>query len=183
MTGTYQNGHISNFRVPLLFHHPLLPRIHVNANCSSVSILPTILDLLVNTKSLNHEDSQIAHDLIGEYEGQSLIRPYRTSQSNRQAWIMSIINAGGTMLSVGSAAVPYRLILPLTEDFEYRFTHLDEDPYELAPITDWSLESLLTHVASTYGSEASDWVAKAEVAGLWWVDERKRLWNYHDGHD
>lgn len=84
------------------------------------------------------------------------------------------------MLSVGSAAVPYRLILPLSEGFEYRFTHLEQDPYELSPLTAWDLDSLAAHVASHHGLNASDWLVKAEGMGSWWIDERKRLWNYHE---
>ena len=153
---------------------------HLNVNGSAVSILPTILDLLVNTKSLNADDTEITLDLINEYEGQSLIRPYRTSHNGREAWNMGIINAGGSMLSVGSAAVPWRLNLPLNNDFEYRFTHLDKDPYELEPITGWTMSSLAAEVHSRHGPEAFDWVQKAEKVGLWWVMERKKLWNYRD---
>ncbi|KAJ5779383.1 hypothetical protein N7457_007103 [Penicillium paradoxum] len=180
VTGTYHNPHISNFRVPLLFHHPLLPRMHLNVNGSAVSILPTVLDLLVNTNSLNAMDTEIALDLMNEYEGQSLIRPYRTSQNGREAWNMGIINAGGSMLSVGSAAVPWRLNLPLNNDFEYRFTDLEKDPYELAAITGWTMGSLAAEVHSKHGPEAFEWAQKAEKVGLWWVAERKKLWNYQD---
>ena len=77
---------------------------HLNVNGSAVSILPTILDLLVNTNSLNADDTEIALDLMNEYEGQSLIRPYRTSHNGREAWNMGVINAGGSMLSVGALA-------------------------------------------------------------------------------
>ncbi|KAJ5138722.1 uncharacterized protein N7515_003570 [Penicillium bovifimosum] len=180
ITGTYHNPHISNFRVPLLFHHPLLPRMHLKVDGSAISILPTILDLLVNTNSLNAIDKEIALDLMNEYEGQSLIRPYRTSQNGREAWNMGIINAGGSMLSVGSAAVPWRLNLPLNNDFEYRFTHLEKDPYELEPITGWTMGALAAEVYSRHGAEAFDWAEKAEKIGLWWVAERKKLWNYRD---
>ncbi|OGE52086.1 hypothetical protein PENARI_c011G04505 [Penicillium arizonense] len=180
VTGTYQNPHISNFRVPLLFHHPLLPRLHLDVNGSAISILPTILDLLVTTSSLNEADSIIAQDLMNEYEGQSLIRPYRASHNGREAWNMGVINAGGTMLSVGSAAVPWRLNLPLNNDFEYRFTDLERDPFELDPATAWSMGGLAADVYSKFGPEAVDWVLKAEKVGLWWVTERKKLWNYED---
>ncbi|KZN85727.1 hypothetical protein EN45_099210 [Penicillium chrysogenum] len=180
VTGTYHNPHVSNFRVPLVFHHPLLPRMHLNVNGSAVSILPTILDLLVNTNSLNADDTEIALDLMNEYEGQSLIRPYRTSHNGREAWNMGVINAGGSMLSVGSAAVPWRLNLPLNNDFEYRFTDLNKDPYELEPVTGWTMGSLAAEVHFKHGPEAFDWAQKAEKVGLWWVAERKKLWHYRD---
>jgi hypothetical protein len=93
---------------------------------------------------------------------------------------MGVINAGGTMLSVGSAAVPWRLNLPLNNDFEYRFTDLERDPFELNPATAWSMGGLAADVYSKFGPEAVDWVLKAEKVGLWWVTERKKLWNYED---
>lgn len=178
VSGTYENGHISNFRIPLIFRHPLLPKLQVTANATSMSVVPTILDLLVNSGSLNGGDSMVALDLMNEYEGQSLIRPYQATHNGRQAWNFGIINPGGTMLSVGSAAVPYRLILPLTEDFEYTFSNLDTDPHELSPTHGWSLEALMGHVQRQYGDEASKWLSDAEKVGRWWIEEQKRLWNY-----
>lgn len=179
ITGTFENGHISNFQIPLVFRHPLLPRINVTANTSSIAILPTILDLLVQTNSLNEQDKDAASDLIHEYEGQSLLRPYKASKNGRQAWNMGIINTGGTMLSVASALVPYRLILPLTDNFAYRFSDLSQDPYETDVIEDWDFHSLLHTIKKKYGHDAAYWTKEAEQVGRWWVDERKRLWNYH----
>ncbi|KAJ5610483.1 hypothetical protein N7510_007202 [Penicillium lagena] len=179
VTGTYENGHISNFRIPLVFRHPLLPRLQITANATSMSVVPTILDLLVNTKSLNEKDSAAAQDLMNEYEGQSLIRPYQATHNGRQAWNFGIINAGGTMLSVGSAAVPYRLILPLTPDFEFAFSDLDVDPDELSPLRGWTQEEVIDRVREQHGDKAAEWVADAANVGRWWVDERKRLWHHH----
>jgi len=34
-----------------------------------MSVVPTILDLLVQTKSINDQDSTAALDLLNEYEG------------------------------------------------------------------------------------------------------------------
>lgn len=82
------------------------------------------------------------------------------------------------MLSVGSAAVPYRLILPLSEDFEYMFSNLDTDPDELNPLHGWSLEELIGHVQRKHGDEAGKWLSDAEKVGKWWIEEQKRLWNY-----
>lgn len=117
---------------------------------------------------------------MNEYEGQSLIRPYRSSYNGREAWNIGVINTGGSMLSVGSAAVPWRLSLPLTTDLEYHFTDLDKDPYELNPVLAWTMTSLLGDVHSRHGQEALDWVQKAQKVGLWWAMERKKLWNYRD---
>lgn len=146
-----------------------------------MSILPTILDLLINTDSLDDVDKNAASDLIQEYEGQSLLRPYKESHNGRQAWNMGIINTGGTMLSVASAAAPYRLILPLTPEFAFIFSDLSQDPYETDVVEDWDLDSLLHTVKRKYGHDAVHWLKEAEKVGRWWVDEKKRLWNYHDG--
>jgi hypothetical protein len=146
-----------------------------------MSILPTILDLLINTDSLDDVDKNAASDLIQEYEGQSLLRPYKESHNGRQAWNMGIINTGGTMLSVASAAAPYRLILPLTREFTFIFSDLSQDPYETDVVEDWDFHSLLHTVKRRYGHDAAHWLKEAEKVGRWWVDEKKRLWNYHDG--
>lgn len=177
VSGTYENGHISNFRVPLVFRHPLLPALQVTANATSMSVVPTILDLLVNSGSLNEMDSSAALDLMNEYEGQSLVRPYQATHNGRQAWNFGIINPGGTMLSLGSAAVPYRLILPLAEDFEYIFSDLDTDPDELSPLRGWSLEELIGRVQRKHGDKAGKWLVDAEKVGKWWIKEQKILWN------
>lgn len=180
VSGTYENGHISNFHIPVVFRHPRLPRIQVTANASTMSVVPTMLDLLVQTKSLNKRDSDIAQDLMNEYEGQSLIRPYKAEHNGRQAWNFGIINAGGTMLSVSSAAAPYRLILPLTTDFEYTFSHLEKDPAEKAVIKEWKRDGLVRRVLREHGREAAQWVQEAEEVARWWIEDRKRLWNYHE---
>ena len=180
VSGTYENGHISNFRIPVVFRHPLLPQIQVTANATTLSVVPTILDLLVNTKSLNEKDSDIALDLMNEYEGQSLIRPFQAQKNGRQAWNFGIINAGGTKLAVTSAAAPYRMILPLTKDFEFVFSDLEKDPHEEHLINEWNLEGLMKKVQNEHGKDAAKWVEEAESVAKWWIEERKRLWNYHE---
>ncbi|KAH7168176.1 alkaline-phosphatase-like protein [Fusarium sp. MPI-SDFR-AT-0072] len=111
-TGTYKNGHVSNFRVPITFRHSHIPRVQYEANATLISILPTILDLLTNTGSLNRKDTVIASDLIHYYEGQSLIRPYKISQNGRRVWNFGVVNSGASMLSVTSADAPRRLAIP-----------------------------------------------------------------------
>lgn len=180
MTGAYENPHISNFRVPIVFRHPHLPRVHVEANATSIAILPTILDLLVKTKSLGDKDSSAAKHLIHEYEGQSLIRPYISSKNGRQAWNFGIINAGGTMLAVSSAASPYRLIVPLVDSFGYRFTDTKTDPVEKDPLEGWSVTDLGIAVKKKYGEEAEKWIHEADAIARWWSSERHRLYHYKE---
>ncbi|KAG8362096.1 hypothetical protein FVEN_g2 [Fusarium venenatum] len=180
-TGTYGNGHISNFRVPITFRHPNIPRVQYNANATSLSILPTIFDLLINTHSLNTKDTEVASELLYDYEGQSLIRPYKNSHNGRRAWNFGIINGGGSLLSVTSADAPWRLVLPLDDKSEYRFTDLKNDPLELKPLEKWSKDDLVSTVKSKYGEDASQWVVEAEAVTRWWGLERKRLWGYNRG--
>lgn len=84
------------------------------------------------------------------------------------------------MLSIGSAAFPYRLILPLGSEKQHEFSNLDKDPNELSVIREWGSKALVERVRREYGDEAADWAVDAEKVGKWWVGERKRLWNYHD---
>lgn len=178
VTGTFQNPHISNFRVPIVFRHPRLPRIRVDANATSMSILPTVLDLLVQTGSLDADDTAAAMALTQEYEGQSLARPFVPTRNGRQSWNFGIINAGGAMLSVTSAAAPFRLILPLTEEFQYRFSDLKVDPEEHAVTQAWSIADLESEVRSKHGAEAAEWALAANKVGRWWSSKRPELYHY-----
>ncbi|KAJ3454273.1 hypothetical protein MRS44_018167 [Fusarium solani] len=180
-TGTYQNGHISNFRVPITFRHPRIPRVQYNALATSLSILPTILDLLVSTGSLNGKDAVVASDLIQDYEGQSFIRPYRDTHNGRRAWNFGIINSGASMLSVTSADAPWRLVMPLDQGSRYRLTDLKSDPLELEPLEKWSMGELASEAGSRHGVNASRWAVEAEAVARWWAAERKRLWGYKPG--
>ena len=166
-------------RVPLLFHHPSLPRIQLAINATSMSILPTILDLLTTTSSLSQQDSEIASDLLQQYEGQSLIREFEPERNGRQQWNMGVLNPGGTVLSVSSAAVPYRLIMPVCKSGVYRFTSNDMDPYEDSPLEEYSLDSMQKRVHKEIGKPAAQWVAEAEKVGKWWMLEMRRRWDFN----
>jgi hypothetical protein len=204
MTGTYENGHISNFRVPLVFRHPHMPRIDITANATSLSIIPTILDLLVQSESLDTRDAEIASAILPEYQGQSLIRPFvpaigdlgpnsnpnkarspRPTHKHKDAqtqrvWNFGLINAGGSMVSVTSADTPYRLILPIREGFEYVFTHLDKDPGEQHPMKTWTLSEIVEEITTKFGEDAASWTEDAEQVGKWYVNEQRRIWGYRE---
>ena len=168
--------------MPLVFHHPAMPRIQLNLNATSISIIPTILDLLVTTSSLSSQDTEIASNLIHQYEGQSLIRPYQTTKAGRQAWNIAVLNAGGAVLSVSSAAVPFRLIIPVCTNGVYRFTDISRDPYELAPIQEFSIAKLAKKIRKSYADDAaSKWLVEADQVGRYWVLEQRRRWRYHGG--
>lgn len=130
------------------------------------------------TSSLNTQDTEIASNLIQQYEGQSLARPYKVKKNGRQAWIVSVLNAGGAILSVSSAAVPHRLILPICKAGVYRFTSTTRDPNELHPIEEYSISALAARVAKEFEDEAANWVTDAEKIGKWWVVEQRRRWKF-----
>ncbi|KAK0387249.1 hypothetical protein NLU13_5562 [Sarocladium strictum] len=176
--GTYENEHVSNYRVGLTFRHPHLPRVQYDANATTASILPTILDLLINSGSLNEKDTHIASDLVQDYEGQSLIRPYKKNDGDRRAWSFTVVNSGAGMLGVTSADVPWRLTMPLNKVLEYRVTDAVADPQELAPVSAWSPEELEEAARYELGLEAAQWIAEAIPTARWWVKERQRLWRY-----
>ncbi|OJJ44554.1 hypothetical protein ASPZODRAFT_2111263 [Penicilliopsis zonata CBS 506.65] len=193
MTGTFENPHISNFRVPLVFRHPHLPALTVSANVTSLSIVPTILDLLVESGSLDARDRSVASGLVNEYQGQSLLRPYQTERKNTKhskgkgkdkddnevsLWNFGLINAGGAMISVTASNSAYRVILPLSSKFEYSFSNLETDPGEKHPLHDWTADGLLASVASKYGDGAAEWAIDAIRVGGWWAHEQKRIWDY-----
>ncbi|EED16452.1 conserved hypothetical protein [Talaromyces stipitatus ATCC 10500] len=194
LQGTFENSHISNFRVPLLFRHAHLPHMDIEANVTTgMNILPTVLDMLVESKSLNEADIEIARSLIHEYQGQSLLRPFisRDDRIRRRVWNIGIINAGGSLVAAMSADLPYRLIVPITRHghgmngkrdsetlFEYRFTHTLVDPHEQSPLSQWIFTDLRKAVREEYGEEAEDWIEEARKMVQWWVVEQKRIWNY-----
>ncbi|GAM88645.1 hypothetical protein ANO11243_066790 [Dothideomycetidae sp. 11243] len=183
---SYENPHIANFRVPLAFQHPSLPPLQMNVSATSIQILPTILDLLLASGSLSASDTKIAEALLPQYQGQSLIRPLKTSEHGREVWMPAIVTLGGSTMTIGSAASPYRLALPLCNSSEYRFTDLSRDPNELAPTTAWSMEVLLKKISVSYRRHGTnteqrnpvEWTRDAEKIARWWSWEMRRLWKY-----
>ncbi|CRL31239.1 Alkaline-phosphatase-like, core domain [Penicillium camemberti] len=207
MIGTYENGHTSNYRVPIVFRHPHMPRINIDANATSISIIPTILDLLVQSHSLDARDSEMASALLPDYQGQSLIRPFipyikeghdtrietpsdvearssrrtqpKVGHRTRYNWNFGIVNAGGSMVSVTAAGLPYRLVLPFKEGFEYVFSDLNQDPGELH-LKLWTMKDLVDDVMSKHEASAAEWLEDAEQVGKWWVNEQRRIWGYRE---
>lgn len=181
--GTYSNPHIVSFQVPLVFYHPLLPRMSLNATVSQMTVVPTILDLLQSTGSLDAASTAIARDLIPEYEGQSLIRPFLPEHDGRQSWNFGVVNPGGTHLSITSAAYPsYRYVMPICESSPFTFTHLTRDPDEARPVQSWAGGKPMAKLAAQqHGDEAGWWVREAERVGRWYVWEARRRWGYWSG--
>ncbi|KAF4507688.1 hypothetical protein G6O67_004160 [Ophiocordyceps sinensis] len=181
---TYANGNIGNFHVPMVLSHPKLPHIDVNDAVISVQVLPTILDLLVESGSLSKSSSQAARDLMRNYEGQSLIRPARLfpAAKGQGSWQFSLINPGGVMLGVRDARRPdWRLIVPIVGNTEWRFSDLASSPHETNTTVAFDFNTLYKKLVRGHSLEAAKWAGEAAVVTSWLVEENARRWRYKQG--
>lgn len=176
----YDNPNIGNIHVPLILSHPKLPKIEITVPVTSLQILPTLLDILIESRSLSGAQSRAAHDLLRNYEGQSMLRPARGGSGNGKTdWQFTVTNPGGTMISVRDARHPHwRLTAPLSADGEWRFTDLTMDPHELSPVLTYDLGKLMAVVQDTYGPDGTRWLKEAVSVTGWWVQENRRRWRY-----
>ncbi|KAG8407854.1 hypothetical protein J3458_020167 [Metarhizium acridum] len=177
----YYQPNVGNFHVPLVMSHPKLPPIDINTPVNSISILPTILDLLIETGSLSQSERQAASDLVRNYEGQSLIRPLQTSSKHtgQADWQFTIMNTGRAQVATRSAREPnWRLVVPVIKDIEWRFTNLEKDPHEKDGVLSFDFVTFLHSVEKKYGSDAAKWAEEASFMTRWWVDENARRWRY-----
>ncbi|CAO2648233.1 Nn.00g075000.m01.CDS01 [Neocucurbitaria sp. VM-36] len=181
------NGHISNFAIPLLFIHPDLPRVQISASTTPMSIIPTVLDLLLQTASLPNPAAEKARALLPKYQGNSLIRSLdytvpSTSNNSTPAFFQpfhfSAINPGGSLLAISDASTPFRLALPLCSSIPLRFTSLAADPTETDPIVAWTMDELIAIVKVRHGEKAKDWAVLANELGRWWFWNQRRKWGY-----
>lgn len=177
----YYNTNIGNFHVPLVFSHPQLPAIDINDAVISYEILPTILDLLLETGSLSESSTGIAKDLIANYEGQSLIRPLinfndKTGQPN---WQFSVMNPGRATVAVRDTSQPHwRLTVPIIENTEWRFTDLDTEPHEEKHLVAFDFGAFLQKIEDERSAEAAHWAEEAAFVARWWVEENSLRWHY-----
>ncbi|KAJ3494954.1 hypothetical protein NLG97_g3738 [Lecanicillium saksenae] len=173
----YLNPNVANFHVPLVLSHPQLPAISSDAAVQSLQILPTILDLLLQTNSLSDETAKAADDLLHIYEGQSLIRPVHaeSNETGHPDWQFTVMNPGRATLSVRSAREPrWRLVVPIVEDVEWRFTNREESPNEMEAVVAFGFVSFLDAIKEKYGAEAAEWAEQGSFMARWWVDENQR---------
>ncbi|RDA93514.1 hypothetical protein CP533_3985, partial [Ophiocordyceps camponoti-saundersi (nom. inval.)] len=177
----YYNGNVGNFHVPLVISHPLLPAIDINDAAASLSILPTILDLLIETGSLSKTTKQAARDLMSNYEGQSLLRPQRQAswETGESNWLFTVMNPGKATIAVRDAHRPdWRLIMPVIDDVEWRFTNTAEDPHETEPVISFSFDPLLEKIEHKHGVEAAAWTETAAFKARWWIKENNKRWRF-----
>lgn len=179
----YDNPHIGSFHVPIVFSHPKLPQIEIKTPVISQQIVPTILDLLIESSSLGPNGTHAAKDIRSLYEGQSMIRqliPEDKEDKKKQDWQFTVMNTGGSWLALRSAARPtFRLVIPLIDDLEWRFTDLEKDPNEKKPYKDFNLVDLAEKLDKEYGEDVVDWLRDAAHVAQWWVVDNWHRYRYH----
>lgn len=179
----YDNPHVSNFHVPLVFSHPKLPPINIDSRVTSMQILPTILDLLVESGSLDKQGTKAIQDMLPLYEGQSMIRETVPSKDGKRDWQYTVMNTGATWLALRSADKPYRLVIPLVPDVEWRFSNVEIDPHEVNTQQSFELLPLIDQVSRAHDEEAVAWVMEAAQVTKWWVGENWRRYEYEPESD
>ena len=112
-----------------------------------------------------------------------MIRPIVPESDGKRVWQFTVMNTGGTWLSLRSASKPYRLVMPLVPDVEWRFSDIALDPTEIHYQMAFDLPVLFGLVESRYGSEASNWLNEAAHVGKWWVAENRRRYEYNGDDD
>ncbi|KAI9171028.1 hypothetical protein HJFPF1_00507 [Paramyrothecium foliicola] len=179
VVSTYYNPSYANNHVPLVLSHPKLPAIDIDDPVSSNQILPTILDLLLETNSLDSASHRVATDLVRNYEGQSLVRPIQKSNSVTANWQYTVVNPGRSMISVRDARYPERyLVVPVVDHVEWRFTNTEEDPLEKDSVQGFSFKRFVKRVNDKHGLETAKWVEEAAFRTQWWVEENGKRWRY-----
>jgi arylsulfatase A-like enzyme len=174
----YDNPLVTNFHVPLVFAHPKIPPIELNSSVTSVQILPTILDLLKESGSLDKHSTRAISDLLPVYEGQFIIRPIVEKKDDKPYWQFTVMNTGGSMVAMRSADKKYRLIVPLVPEVEWRFTDVAKDPQEEDAIKSFTLDLLISSIATRHGKEAVEWTHDAARAAQWWVRDNWRRYEF-----
>lgn len=174
----YDNPHVANFHVPMVFSHPQLPPINIDGRVTSLQILPTILDLLVESASLDEKATHAIKDLLPLYEGQSMIRELVPEKDGKLDWQFTVMNTGATWLALRSAPKPYRIVIPMVPDVEWRFSDVDIDPHEEKTLQSFTLPPLLEQVAKEHGEEAVQWIKEAAHVAQWWVAENWSRYEY-----
>lgn len=178
---TYYNPGNGANHVPLVVSHPKLPAITVDDPVSSSQILPTILDMLLETKSLDKTSSRAANDLVNNYEGQSLIRPlqFSSNETGEGNWQFVVINPGRGMVSVRDTRDPeWNFVAPLVENVEWGLTNIHDDPREQHTVQAMSFNAFLQDVEQTFGVERAKWAEEAAFKVRWWFEDNNKRWRY-----
>ncbi|GAO19640.1 uncharacterized protein UV8b_07630 [Ustilaginoidea virens] len=180
IVSAYYNPNVGSNHVPLVISHPHLPAMSVDEPVIASQILPTILDVLVETKSLGAAHKRALRDLMANYEGQSLLRKQeKAGPDGRGNWQFTILNPGRAMLSVRDARQPsLRLIVPVIDNIEWQLTNVSSDPKEQHPIAGFNFASFLEKIEDSHGVETAEWAEEAAFVSRWWVEENSKRWRY-----
>lgn len=161
----------------------MLPPISIDSRVTSMQIVPTIMDLLKESGSLGEDQAKAIQDILPLYEGQSMIRETTPSKDGKRDWQFTVMNTGGTWLAVRSADKPYRVVVPLVPDVEWRFSNVETDPEELHVQGSFEFLPLLFQVARDHDDDAVEWVKEAAQVTKWWVSENWRRYEYEPESD
>lgn len=180
---TYYNPHIVNNHVPLVFSHPKLPPITIDDAISTQQILPTILDLLIETGSLSGSAANAAKDLLHNYEGQSLLRPTLKASPESEGreevgyWQFTNINPGRAMLGMRDARHnSWRIVVPVVDNQEWQF--FDTDNPDLESVVGFEFSEYQKKIEEVHGEAPAKWVEEAAFMARWFVDENSKRWRF-----
>jgi hypothetical protein len=177
----YGNAHVATMRVPLVMSMPGLPNIEISSPVSTLQVVPSILDLLLETESLSPCAAEAARDIRNNYEGQSLIRPLRLANetSGQGDWIFTVMNPGGLAVAVRDARQPsWRLVVPLVDGEEWWFSDLEQDPYDMSPVRSMDRAGLARKLEVQGKHTAVEWSEEAIDVAYWWVEKNHQRWGY-----
>ncbi|KAL4731176.1 hypothetical protein ACLX1H_000137 [Fusarium chlamydosporum] len=156
----YYNPSVGADHVPMIFSHPLLPSFDIDDAVHSTQVLPTVLDILLETGSLEGVSREAAESLLPNYEGQSLIRPVEpmNNATGQAYWQYTCVNPGRAMLNIRDPRHPERhLTIPLVENVEWRLSDVSVDPLETDGIQAFDFVSFLEAVEKRWGVEWAKW--------------------------
>lgn len=178
----YYNPNIGVDHVPLVLSHPSLPAIDVHDAVHSSQVLPTILDLLLETGSLSSEASRKAvSDLVRNYEGQSLIRPLRLQDeaTGQPHWQFTVTSPGRAMLTLRDARHPDRhLVVPVIDNVAWRLSDLAADPDERHALQSFDFLCFLREIEERHGRDMAEWVEEGAFLARWFVKENTKRWRF-----
>lgn len=186
---SYYNPSVGCNKIPLVLSHPLLPAITIEDAVTNLQLVPTLLDLLLETSSLAPTGARAAKDLLSNYEGQSMIRPFgKTTKGNRVEtgditpypdWQFTIINPGYSMVGVRDTTNKHwRMVVPVVENQEWQFSHIENDPREQHPVKEFDFYNFIRKVERQHGAAAAKWTEEAAFAARWFVEENHKRWRY-----
>lgn len=184
LASPYYNPNIGVGHIPLILSHPQLPAFNAHDAVQSSQVLPTILDILLETGSLTDASRQVATDLIHNYEGQSLLRRLSPVdlQTGQGQWQFTITNPGRALLTVRDTRFPERrLVVPVIENVAWRYSNLDSDPHEMNSVQNFDFVSFLQGVEELHGRNVARWAEEGAFITRWFVKENSKRWRFDHG--